>query len=177
MEVVYEMKGYIGNDYHFGDMPKWQGNIVIDDDNWVLGTASITHKKEIKEVLIFGNLLPNKIIDFMMVGPDIVVGCTFIKNGYCFEGVPVVGDFNNISAYPFETGMVTLDERIDDKNAYIDYIKNKVYKMIDIDDYKVYLDFYNSVYNNRETYKEGLKNMYNMTNGNVYKLARIIKEG
>jgi len=177
MEVVYEMKGYIGNDYHFDISPKWQGNIVVDDDNWVLGTASIIHEKEIKEVLIFGNLLQNKIIDFMMVGPNIVVGCTFIKNGYCYEGVPVVGDFLNGNAYPFETGMVTLEERIDDKNAYIEYIKNKVYKLVDIDSYKAYLDFYNNIYDNRETYKEGLNEMYNRTNGNVYKLAKIIREG
>ena len=79
MEVVYKIKGYIGNNYHFDNMPKWQGNILVDDDNFIVGTASITHEKEIKKVLIFGNLLHNKIIDFMMVGPNIVLGCTFIK--------------------------------------------------------------------------------------------------
>lgn len=177
MEVVYEIKGYLGNNFHFGEMPKWQGNIVVDYDGWVLGTASITHKKEIKEVLIFGNLLHNKIIDFMMVGSNIAIGCTFLMNGYCYEGVPVIGDFDNIASYSFETGMVILEERIDEKNAYIEYIRNKVGKMINIDDYKVYLDFYNNVYNNKESYKEGLEEMYNITCGNVYKLAKMIKEG
>ena len=176
MKVVYEIKGYIGNDFHFSEMPKWQGNVVVDDD-WVLGTASIIDKNAIKEVLIFGNLLHNKIIDFMMVGPNIAIGGTFIMNGYCYEGVPIVGDFENVRAYHFDTGMVTLDERIDDKNAYIEYVKNKVCKMINIDDYKAYLDYYNNVYNNRESYKEGLNEMYNMTGGNVYKLAKMIKEG
>lgn len=177
MEVVYEMKGYLGNNYHFSEMPKWQGNILVDDDNFIIGTASITHDKEIKKVLIFGNILHNKIIDFMMVGSNIVLGCTFIKNGYCYEGVPVIGDFNNIVAYPFETGMVTLDERVEDKNAYIELIKNKFYGKLKLKDYICYLDYFNSVYNNRETYKEGLNGIYNMTCGNIYKLAKIIREG
>lgn len=178
MEVVYGIKGYLSSDNEFGDIPSWQGNVIMDYDNWVWGTASIIYDNEIKEVLVFGNVILNKIIDIIMVGPDIVIGCTFIKNGYCYEGIPVIGDFKNISASPKGNGMVVLEEKKQQENAYIDYIKKKVYNMVDIDDYRMYLDFYNNIYDNRDKYRNELNRVYSLTKGNYRSLAKtIFKKG
>ena len=173
MEVVYEVKGYLGNDYEFNDLPTWQGNIIMDNDNWIWGTASIAYNNEIKEVLMFGNLFPNKIIDFMMVGPNIVIGGTLIKTNNGFEGVSVTADFSNMTVSPNGTAKVILEEKYLG-NEYIEYIKKKVYNMVDIDDYRAYLDFYNDFYDNRSRSKQELINVYSLSSGDVHTLVKTI---
>lgn len=176
MNAVYEINGYLGNNnYEFDNNPVWKGNFILDSDGWIKGVAYIKDKDQVKETLIFGNLLPNKMINFMITGDNIVMACLLMKTNKGYEGMPSIARYTvyedgtyNMSLNRNETALAIIEERLD---LSLDEIKNKADKILNGG---LYLDFYNSVNSSRNERQQALESLYKQYKGNVKSLTRDI---
>ena len=141
MDVVYELKCYIDNgndDYNFGNIPYYVGNIIVRDNGFFDGIVTINVFNEMKEVLIFGNLLEGKMLNFMITGYNIVIGSTLIKTNIGFEGIPLISnyivlddDMVNSTYNNSYNALVVLDKKLDISSDLKLSIRGKVDKILD----------------------------------------------
>lgn len=176
MDVVYEINGYLGNNnYEFDNSLICKGNFILNSDGWIKGIAYIKDKTQEKEALIFGNFLPNKMINFMVVGENIVMACLLIGTNNGYEGMPSIVRYTvyedgtyNMSLNRDKTALVVMGERLD---LNIDEIKNRADKILDEG---LYLDFYNLAFLSRVERQQALETLYQQYKGNVKALTRNI---
>ena len=176
MNAVYEINGYLGNNnYEFDNNPVWKGNFILDSDGWIKGIAYIKDKNQVKETLIFGNFLPNKTINFMITGDNIVIAGLLMKTNKGYEGMPSIARYTvyedgayNMSLNRNKPALSIIEERLD---LNLDEIKNKADKILNEG---LYLDFYNLVNSSRNERQQALELLYQQYKGNVKSLTRDI---
>ena len=176
MNAVYEINGYLGNNnYEFDNNPVWKGNFILDSDGWIKGIAYIKDKNQVKETLIFGNFLPNKTINFMITGDNIVIAGLLIKTNKGYEGMPSIARYTvyedgtyNMSLNRNETALAVIEERLD---LNLEEIKNKADKILNEG---LYFDFYNLVNSSKNERQQTLESLYQQYKGNVKTLTRDI---
>lgn len=141
MDVVYELKCYIDNgndDYNFENIPYYVGNIIVRDNGFFDGIVTINVFNEMKEVLIFGNLLEGKMLNFMITGNNIVIGSTLIKTNIGFEGRALISNYIvldddtvNSTYNNSHNVLVSLDKKLDVSSDLVRSIRSKVDRMLE----------------------------------------------
>ena len=141
MSAVYELKCFIDNgfdDYKFKDIPECIGNIIVRDNGFFDGIVTINVFNEKKEALIFGNFLDGKMLNFMIVGENIVIGSTLIKTNIGFEGRPLISNYIvldddtvNSTYNNSHNVLVSLDKKLDVSSNLVKNIRSKVDRMLE----------------------------------------------
>lgn len=140
MDVVYELKCYIDNgndDYNFENIPYYVGNIIVRDNGFFDGIVTINVFNEKKEALIFGNFLDGKMLNFMIVGENIVIGSTLIKTNLGYEGRPIISNymvFDDVANFSYNNShnvLVSLDKKLDISSDLVKSIRSKVDRMLE----------------------------------------------
>lgn len=182
MDVVYKIQSFIDNgndDYNFKNIPEWMGNIIVRDNGFFEGIVTLKVFNEARDALICGNYLTNKMINFMIMGENIVIGATLIKTSLGYEGKLLISNymiFDDIVNSTYNNSnntLVTLDERIDLTSADIDSIKDKMDKILKEGIYK---ETYNSILSNNNEALVLLNQMYIQYKGNPKALTRKLDE-
>ena len=113
MNAVYDFNGYFGD----SDVSNLRGNFILKENGWFNGAVNMNGNDGAKEALIFGNFLPNKIIDFMIVKENVVMGATLIKTANGYEGLPIFGSYiideekTNIDVGPSQANLIAFIEQ------------------------------------------------------------------
>lgn len=182
MNVVYKIQSFIDNgndDYNFKNIPEWMGNIIVRDNGFFEGIVTLKVFNEARDALICGNYLTNKMINFMIMGENIVIGATLIKTSLGYEGKPLISNymiFDDIVNSTYNNNnntLVTLDESIDLTSTDIDSIKDKIDKILKEGIYK---ETYNSILSNNKEALVLLNQMYIQYKDNPKALTRKLDE-
>lgn len=182
MNAVYKIQSFIDNgndDYIFKNIPEWMGNIIVRDNGFFEGIVTLKVFNEARDTLICGNYLTNKMINFMIMGENIVIGATLIKTSLGYEGKPLISNYMifddtvNSTYNNSNNTLVTLDESIDLTSVDIDSIKDKIAKILKEGIYK---ETYNSILSNNKEALVLLNQMYIQYKGNQKALTRKLDE-
>ena len=136
MSVVYQFNGFIDNgfdDYKFKDIPECIGNIIVRDNGFFDGIVTLNVFNKKKEALLFGNFLRGKMLNFMIVGENIVIGSTLIKTNLGYEGRPIISNYMvfdddtvNSTYNNSHNVLVSLDKKLDVSSDLVRSIRSKV---------------------------------------------------
>ena len=140
MSAVYQFNGFIDNgfdDYKFKDIPECIGNIIVRDNDFFDGIVTLKVFNEEQEALIFGNFLDGKMLNFMIVGENIVIGSTLIKTNLGYEGRPIISNymvFDDVANFSYNNShnvLVSLDKKLDISSDLVKSIRSKVDRMLE----------------------------------------------